>query len=166
MYMHTYISTYVHTYVYVLACDIKLIGIAVLKKYYGIILASLPDNHTKSISVLSENAPVDEAFFNEILSLTDCKEANHRILNAIILMMKSDNNIIGVCKLVRMLVGSKRFSKEILEFESGKVITKSFIRIYITCIYICMHICMRTIVLPNSFSIYKCIQLAYTYVFT
>ena len=112
---------------YVLACDIKLIGIAVLKKYYGIILESLPDNHTKSISVLSENAPVDEAFFNEILSLTDCKEANHRILNAIILMMKNDSNIIGVCKLVRMLVGSKRFSKEILEFESGK----SFIQIYV-----------------------------------
>ena len=98
-----------------------LIGIAVLKKYYSIILESLPDNHIKSISVLSENAPVDEVFFNEILSLTDCKEANHRILNAVILMMKNDNNIIGVCKLVRMLVGSKRFSKEILEFESGNL---------------------------------------------
>ena len=113
--MCTYVSTYLCTYLLVI-----LIGIAVLKKYYSIILESLPDNHTKSISVLSENAPVDEAFFNEILSLTDCKEANHRILNAIILMMKSDNNIIGVCKLVKMLVGSKRLSKEILEFESGK----------------------------------------------
>ena len=92
-----------------------------LKKYYNIILESLPDDHTASISLLSENAPVDEGFFNEILSIADCREANCRILNAMILMMKEDRNIIGLCKLVTMLVGRKRFSKEILEFETGKL---------------------------------------------
>lgn len=140
MYVHTYVNTYVCT------CFVILIGIAILKKYYSIILESLPDNHTKSISVLSENAPVDEAFFNEILSLTDYKEANHRILNAVILMMKSDNNIIGVCKLVRMLVGSKRFSKEILQFESGKILTVNLnidIRTYIhICMYVRTYVCV------------------------
>ena len=95
-----------------------------LKKYYNIILESLPDDHTTSISLLSENgenAPVDEGFFSEILSTTDCREANCRILNAVILMMKEDRNIMGLCKLVMMLVGSKKFSKEILEFEAGKL---------------------------------------------
>ena len=92
-----------------------------LKKYYNIILESLPDDHTTSISLLSENAPVDEGSFSEILSTTDCGEANCRILNAVILMMKEDRNIMGLCKLVMMLVGSKQFSKEILEFEAGKL---------------------------------------------
>ena len=105
-----------------------LTDIAVLKKYYNVILESLPDDHTASISLLSENAPVDEGFFSEILATTDYREANCRILNAMILMIKEDRNIIGFCKLVAMLVGSKRFSKEILEFEAGKLI-------YITVIF-------------------------------
>ena len=55
--------------------------------------------------------------------MTDTKEANRRILNAVICILKSDNQLVGLCEVVKALISiRKRFSKEIIEFEIGKVI--------------------------------------------
>ena len=66
---------------------------------------------------MSEQVPIDDRFFNEILTTVNPREANERILNSIIIMLKHDDQIMGMCKLAKLLMRSARFSKEMLDFE-------------------------------------------------
>jgi len=94
-----------------------------LKKYYEILLDCFTDDHVTTLCTLCEIVKVDEGFFNQVLSMTNTKEANRRILNALISMLKSDNQLVGFCEVFKALINiRKRFSKEIIEFETGEVI--------------------------------------------
>jgi len=90
---------------------------SLLKKYYPILLDQFPDDHITTIGIMSEQVPIDDRFFNEILTTVNPKEANERILNAIIMMLKHDDQIMGMCKLAKLVMRSARFSKEMLDFE-------------------------------------------------
>jgi len=91
---------------------------SLLKKYYPILLDNFPDDHVTTIGIMSEMvSSVDDRFFNEILSTVNPREANERMLNAIIIMLKHDDQIMEMCKLAKLVMRSARFSKEMLEFE-------------------------------------------------
>ena len=111
------------------------------------LLANLHDDHVTTISILSENVPLDEVFFNEIISFTDHNIANEKMLNAIVMAVSSDTDLRGFCQLVKNLVKIQcRFSREMLEFEIGKVyVAKATLCMYIythSCMYVCMHVHM------------------------
>ena len=76
---------------------------------------------------------VDDRFFNEILTTVNPREANERILNAIIIMLKHDDQIMEMCKLAKLVMRSARFSKEMLEFE-----IRMLINLYIA--FILLHV--------------------------
>ena len=99
-----------------------MIAFAVLRKYYDALLECFSDDHITTISTLCEVIPVSEGFFNKVLSMT-YKEANRRILNALLCGLKNDNQLLALCEILETLISQeKRFSKEIFEFEIGKVI--------------------------------------------
>ena len=118
---------------------ITITALAVLRKHYHMLLASLPEDHVTTIGILSENVEIDETFFNEMLSLTDHSVANEKILNAVILMVNRDTQIRGFSQLLKLLMKSDcRSSHEMRTFEIGK-----FTHVY-TCTY--MHAYLRTYV--------------------
>jgi len=78
------------------------------------------DDHIRTIGLLSEMVSLKEGYFEEVIAYTDPREANQRILNSIIIFMDCDSQILRVCELIRVLIGSKQHSKEFLEFEIGK----------------------------------------------
>ncbi|XP_065903832.1 uncharacterized protein [Dysidea avara] len=90
---------------------------SLLKKYHPILLDNFPDDHVTTIGIFSEHVPINDRFFNEILSTVNPREANERMLNTIIILLKDDDQIMGLCKLVKLLMRSARFSKEVLDFE-------------------------------------------------
>lgn len=95
--------------------------LALLKKYYQVLLANFPEDHVTTVSILSETVPVSEVFFDDVISLTDHNLANEKILNAMIMMMNRDSQIGGFCQLAKLLIRRDgRSSKELLEFEIGK----------------------------------------------
>ena len=104
---------------------------SLLKKYYPILLDKFPDDHVTTIGIFSEQVSIDDRFFNEILSTVNPREANERILNAIIVMLKHDDQILEMCSLAKTVMRSARFSTEMLEFE-----IRMFINLYVT--YICI----------------------------
>jgi len=108
-----------------------LLARSLLKEYYLILLDKFPDDHVTTIGIMSEQVGIDDRFFNEILSTTNPREANERILNSIIIMLKYDEQIMEMCKLAKLLMRTGAFSKEILEFE---------IRTYMCTFYACLHI--------------------------
>lgn len=109
-------------------------ALALLKKYYIYLLESFTDDHVTTICTLCELIPVNEGFFNEVLSMTDTKEANRRILNSLIRMLNSDNQLVGFCELVKSVMSiRKRFSLKIVEFETGKVIHKYACSVTMNC---------------------------------
>ena len=141
--IRTYIQMYVHNifmYVYYIAI---ITGIAVLRKHYHMLLASLPDDHVTTVSILSETVPVDEMFFSEVISFTDHSIANEKILIAMILMVNRDTQFKGFAQLAKLLAKEDcKFSREMLEFDIGEVYVSSYVCICIstylqyTCTYV------------------------------
>ena len=80
--------------------------------------------------MLSETVSLREGFFEEVIAYTDPSEANERILNTIIIIMERDEQLLRVCELIKVVIGSKQYSEEILEFETGKFKTL-YVRTYI-----------------------------------
>ena len=124
---------YVHNtcmYVYYIAI---ITGIAVLRKHYHMLLASLPDDHVTTVSILSETVPVDELFFNEVISFTDHSVANEKILIAMILMVNRDTQFKGFAQLAQLIAKRDcKFSREMLEFDIGEVYVSSYICVCIS----------------------------------
>ena len=99
------------------------------------LLANLHDDHVTTVSILSESVPLDEVFFNEIISFTDHNIANEKMLNAIIMAISSDTDLRGFAQLVKNLVRIEcRFSREMLQLEIGKVYVKFNCTMYV-CTY-------------------------------
>jgi len=99
-------------------CTFIFTARSLLKKYYPILLGNLPDDHVTTIGIMSEQlTSIDDHFFNEILSTVNPREANEKILNAIILLLREDDQIMSLCRLIKMLLKSARFSQEMLDFE-------------------------------------------------
>ena len=95
-------------------------AIALLRKHYNKLLTSMPDDHVTTIGLLSESIPLHEVFFDEIISLTDHRVANERILNALILHLDHDNQMKGFCTVVKLIVKREcQFSNDMLMFEMG-----------------------------------------------
>ena len=130
---YTLILTYVHTYVCIIKKYIRThtyvctyifytcsIVIAVFRKYYSSLLDCFSDDHITTIGVLSEAVSLREGFFEEVIAYTDPREANERILHAIIIYMDRDDQLLKVCLLIKALIGSKKYSESFLEFETGK----------------------------------------------
>ena len=63
---------------------------------------------------------VDEKFFNEIISMTDLRKANQKMYNALIVILKSDNQMMDFCNTVLSLCCRTKLCKEILDFTTGK----------------------------------------------
>ena len=101
-------------------------------------MESLPDDHVTSISILSENVPINESFFEEVLSLTNHKLANEKILNAMIYLLRKDDQMKGFCRLTKLLISENtKYSREILQFEIGTYIfLYTYVRMYV---YTCVH---------------------------
>ena len=101
-------------------------GIAVLRKHYHMLLANLPDDHVTTVGIFSESVPVGEVFFNEVISFTDHNIANEKILNAAIMLVNYDTQFKGFAQLAKILVKRDcKFSREMLEFDIGKVYVSS-----------------------------------------
>ena len=98
------------------------IAIALLRKYYYTVLDCFPDDHITTIGLLSGMIGLREGFFEEIIAYTDPREANQRILNAILLKVTHDGQFIIAYELIKALIGSKQHSKEFVEFENGKYV--------------------------------------------
>ena len=97
-------------------------AIALLRKYYNILLDCFSDDYITTIGLLSEIVTLKEGFFEEIIAYTNPREANQRILNAIVISLDHDQRLLRVCQLVKALIGSKQDSEEFLEFELGKYV--------------------------------------------
>ena len=96
------------------------VAIALLRKHYNKLLTSMPDDHVTTIGLLSESIPLHEVFFDEIISLTDHRVANEKILNALILHLDHDNQMKGFCTVVKLIVKREcQFSNDMLMFEMG-----------------------------------------------
>ena len=91
-----------------------------MRKYYNILLNCFSDDHITTIGLLSATVSLREGFFEEIIAHTDPREANERVLNAIIGKMEHDQQLVSVCEIVKAVIGSKQDSDEFLEFEIGK----------------------------------------------
>ena len=101
------------------------------------LLANMPDDHVTTVSILSENVPLDEMFFNEIISFTDHNFANEKILNGIVMAINRDIDFKGFCQLIKNLVKREcRFSKEMLQLEIGNVYIA---KLRMLCMYICTY---------------------------
>ena len=105
---------YIHIHTY--TCST---AIAVLRKYYSSLLDCFSDDHITAISLLSEAVSLREGFFEEVIAYTDPRDANERILNAIIINIERDEEILRARQLIKLLIGSKQYSEEFLEFEIG-----------------------------------------------
>ena len=117
VHVHMHIHyTYVHTHI-LYVCSIV---IALLRKYYSSLLDCFSDDHITTIGLLSETVSLREGFFEEVIAYTDPREANERILNAIINNMERNDQLLRACELIKALIGSKQYSEVFLEFETGK----------------------------------------------
>ena len=97
-------------------------------------MEKFPDDHVTTIGILSEHlTSIDDAFFNEILSTVNPREANEKMLNAMILLLREDDQIMSLCRLFKMLIKSARFCEEMLDFEIS-----TYVHMYI--LYVCMHL--------------------------
>ena len=95
-------------------------AIALLRKHYNKLLTSMPDDHVTTIGLLSENVPIHEVFFDEIISLTDHQVANEKILDVLILQLENDNQMKGFCTLFKLIIKREcQFSNDMLMFEMG-----------------------------------------------
>ena len=114
---------YIYTHVYVIYYNYCMLGstaIALLRKYYDTMLEYFPDDHITTIGLLSGMVRLRGGFFEEVITCTDPRDANQRILNAIFLKMEHDGQFAIACELIKALIGSKQHSKEFVEFETGK----------------------------------------------
>ena len=148
-YIHTYICTYVRRYVCVSVCMYVrtyvcvydctcCTAIAVLRKYYSSLLDCFSDDHITTIGLLSETVSLREGFFEEVIAYTDPRDANERILNAIIMNMERDEEILRACQLIKLLIGTKQYSEEFLEFEIGM-----YVSVYYTYVHTYLYVHVR-----------------------
>ena len=93
-----------------------------MRKYYNILLDCFSDDHITTIGLLSGTVSMREGFFEEIIAHTDPREANERVLNAIIGKLEHDEQLVRVCEIIKAVIGSKQDSDEFLEFEIGKYV--------------------------------------------
>ena len=131
-------KTCIKTYDFSFYC----IAVAVLKKYYDMLLESFSDDHVATVNKLNGIIAVNKQFLNEIISMTDHKKANVRILNGIICAIKRDNDVLGFCEVFKALISvRKRFTIEMFEFEAGKKLE---------CIHYAIDAMYRKALLPYS----------------
>ena len=112
-----------------------------IKKYYNVIIDCFFDDHIISIGILNSIMHVEERFFNEIISITDHRKANQRMLNALIVILKSDDQMKNFCDAVLALCTRDKLCKEIVEFTRGDL-RHSYVATYVHAyIYLYTHNC-------------------------
>ena len=102
-------------------------GIALLRKYLSCLVECLPDDHFVTLSTLSSIIQVQDSFFDEVLSCTNSKKANKKILSSLIMMLRDDTAITGFSSVLRDIMGSKSPSLKFLEFQLGINIDCTFL---------------------------------------
>ena len=105
-------------------------AIVLLRKYHDVILDYFPDNHITTVGLLNGVVALREGFMDEIIACTDPREGNQRMLNAIVIILEHDRELVRACELVKALIGDKKYSKEFLEFETSKYFYDCSIKIY------------------------------------
>ena len=84
-------------------CNIY-VGIAVLKKYYGALLKSLPEDHMVTLGRLCKTIPVDDDVVDQVISCEDPSVANKKILHILIMTVENDNNLLDLCNSLRAIL--------------------------------------------------------------
>ena len=87
--------------------------------------------------MLSAIVSLREGFFDEVIAYTEPRDANERILNAIIINMERDEEILRASELIKALIGNKQYSKEFLEFEIGMYVCGHYV-------YVCKYVPLFT----------------------
>ena len=95
-----------------------------LRKYYTILWQSFSNDHVANIKLLNRHLTVTEGFYADVVSTTDPDAANKMILNALIHWLKQDDKIMEFCKVMRILATNRKYAKEVLQFEIGRLPVK------------------------------------------
>ena len=93
-----------------------------LRKYYSTLVDCFYDDHITTIGTLQRIIPIKEKFFKEIISMSDRKKANRRMLNALFVIIQSDDQMLNFCSAVLDLCSRDKFCNELVEFTRGKFI--------------------------------------------
>ena len=120
--IHTCVCTYI-TDNYDLAMPVYIIiftVILVLRKYYSNLADSFYDDHITTMSILQTKIYVKETFFRNIISMTDHKMANQRMLHALMVLIQADDQMMSFCGAVLDLCSRDKFCNELVEFTRGR----------------------------------------------
>ena len=143
MYVYRFICTYVHNryYIAMTLCMIIFTVILVLRKYYSNLADSFFDDHITTMGILQTKFYVKDTFFSDIISMTDHKMANQRMLNALMILIQADNQMMNFCGAVLDLCSRDKFCDELVEFTKGRFYNyiRTVVRKYVWYIRIYAH---------------------------
>ena len=92
-----------------------------LHNYYDTLWQSFPQDHLITLSRLCDLLPVDEGLVETIALYPtyDHDVANKRILNAALINVKRDSELLGFCMLVEKLIENSEEAKMMEKLRSG-----------------------------------------------
>ena len=82
------------------------VGVAVLKKHYYILLRSFPSDHMITLGKICQLTFIDDGLVDRILSCSTSRQANRAILDIMIVMVKSDIELLDFCNALGGILGN------------------------------------------------------------
>ena len=98
---------YVCMYVYLF---IKL-ALQVLKKHYHSLWRSFPEDYMSSLTTVCAECRVSDEVIELITSYSTADQCNQELLNYIIFITRTDDNMMAFCKLMEKLITNPRLSR-------------------------------------------------------
>ena len=110
MCLHRYYSNIVRTYT----------GVTTLKKHYNNLLMSLPEDHMTTLGRFYDICiyKLHDGVVNQLVSSTDSQWPNKMMLNLLISVTKSDNQLLGLSFLIERLATGGILISDCLNIES------------------------------------------------
>ena len=112
---------------------ISYVALQVLKKHYHSLWRSLPEDYMSSLTIVSAECKVSDEVLELITSYSTADQCNQELLNFIIFITRTDDNIMAFCNLMGKLITNPKLSRIVGALRKG-----TFTTIYVAGMHMCM----------------------------
>jgi len=86
--------------------DNVILGVAILKKHYYNLLKSFPSDHMITLGKMCQLTFIDDGLVDRILSCSTSRQANRAMLDIMIVLIKSDLQLLDFCNALEGILGN------------------------------------------------------------
>ena len=116
--LYIHIHKYMHTSHNVSMC-IYLTALQVLKKHYHSLWRSFPEDYMSSLTTVCAEYKVSDEIIELITSYPTADQCNQELLNFLVFITRTDDNVMAFCNLIGKLITNPKLSRIVSALRKG-----------------------------------------------